>query len=234
MVNTILFDLDNTLLDFNQAESIALTQTLLQLGIHPNETVIRRYSQLNLEQWKLLEQGKLSRSEVKTRRYQLLFDELGVACSAEKAAEIYESLLEVGHYFIDGAEALLRDLSPHYHLYIVTNGTASVQRSRIKSAGLEKYMEGIFISEEIGFNKPGSDFFDHCFAQIPHARRSAAMIVGDSLTSDIQGGINAEIQTVWFNPARLPNDSGILPDYEIYALEELGPLLDRKVQSQRR
>ncbi|WP_369282554.1 YjjG family noncanonical pyrimidine nucleotidase [Oscillibacter sp. GMB15532] len=226
MVNTILFDLDNTLLDFDQAESIALTQTLLQLGIHPNEAIIRRYSELNLAQWKLLEQGKLSRNEVKTRRYRLLFDELGAACSAEKAAEIYESLLKVGHYFIDGAEELLCDLSPRYRLYIVTNGTAIVQKSRIKSAGLEKYLDGVFISEEIGFNKPSRDFFDHCFAQIPNIRRSDAMIIGDSLSSDIQGGINAGIQTVWFNPARLPNDSGILPDYEIYALEELGPLLD--------
>jgi len=87
-------------------------------------------------------------------------------------------------------------------------------------------MEGVFISEEIGFNKPGSDFFDHCFAQIPHVRRNEAIIVGDSLSSDIQGGINAGIKTVWFNPARLPNDSGILPDYEIDALKELGPLLN--------
>lgn len=226
MIDTILFDLDNTLLDFDQAERIALTQTLLRLRIRPSEVILNRYSELNLAQWKLLEQGKLSRSEVKTRRYQILFDELGAACSAGEAAKIYESLLEVGHYFIDGAEELLRILSPRYRLYVVTNGTASVQKSRIKSADIGRYLAGVFISEEIGFNKPSSEFFDDCFAQIPNFRKNASIIVGDSISSDIQGGKNAGIQTVWFNPARLPNDSGVLPDYEIHELKELELLLN--------
>ncbi len=225
MVNTILFDLDNTLLDFNKVEKIALTETLIQLGIHPNEAILNRYSELNLEQWKLLEQGKLSRSEVKTRRYQILFDEFGVERSADKAAKIYESLLGRGHYFMGGAEELLHALSPDYRLYIVTNGTASVQRSRIKSANLENYFEGIFISEDIGFNKPSSDFFHHCFAQIPNFQKQATIIIGDSISSDIQGGKNAGIKTIWFNPTRSSNNSNVLPDYEIFDLKEIELLL---------
>lgn len=225
MIDTILFDLDNTLLDFNKAERIAVTKTLVQLGIEPKEKTLKRYSELNLLQWKLLEQGKLSRNEVKTRRYQLLFHELGVDCSPEKAAKIYESQLAVGHYFVEGAEEVLCALFPHYDLYLVTNGTARVQKSRMKSANLEHYFQNIFISEEIGFNKPQKEYFLACFQQIPNFRKETAVIIGDSLTSDIQGGKNAGIPTIWFNPTHVANESPITPDYEIHHLNEIIPLL---------
>ena len=227
-IRNILFDLDNTLLDFNQAERKALTRTLLQLGIPPEEATLKRYSQLNLAQWKLLEQGKITRSQVKIRRYQLLFDEMGVDCSAEEAAQIYERFLGVGHYFIDGAEDLLESLFPDYRLYLVTNGSASVQKGRLQSAKIERFFRGIFISEEIGFDKPNKAFFDYCFSQIPDFERAETILVGDSLSSDIQGGKNAGIATVWFNPARLDKDPRILPDFEIQSLDELSDLLQRE------
>ena len=224
-VNTVLFDLDNTLFDFNKAERIALSKTLLQLGIEPVDSVLDRFSQLNLAQWKLLEQGKLNRTQVKVRRFQLLFNEMGVHQEAQEAAKIYESLLGIGHFFIDGAEQLLDILSPRYDLYLVTNGTARVQRSRIQSAGLERYLKGIFISEEIGFDKPSLAYFSRCFERIPGFEKQAAVIVGDSLTSDIQGGKNAGIRTIWFHPSHECNHSNIIPDYEIHRLSELPALL---------
>ncbi|WP_230398963.1 YjjG family noncanonical pyrimidine nucleotidase [Novisyntrophococcus fermenticellae] len=226
MIHTILLDLDNTLLDFSKAERIALSNTLKQLGIEPDEHILSRYSELNLAQWKLLEQGKISRNEVKLRRYRLLFDEYKIDCSAEEAARIYENMLGMGHYFIDGAEKLLKELQEQYSLYIVTNGTKSVQTGRIKSAALEKYFQGIFISEDIGFNKPSREFFERCFSGIPDFEKESTVIVGDSLTSDILGGINAGIKTIWFNPEHKINNSDILPDYEIALLNELIPLLD--------
>ena len=221
MLHTILFDLDNTLLDFNKAERIALTKTLRQLGIEPTEDIVKRYSQINLAQWKLLEQGKLTRSQVKCRRYQLLFDEMGVACSPEKAAKIYEGLLGIGHYYIDGAQELLTQLVKEYRLYLVTNGTACVQRNRIQSAELAKYFQDIFISEEIGYNKPSLQYFTYCFEHIPGFQREEAVIVGDSLSSDIQGGKNAGIKTVWFNPAHQINTTPFTPDAEIDSLKKL-------------
>lgn len=227
MIHTILFDLDNTLLDFNKAERAALTKTLLRLGIEPKEATLARYSELNLSQWKLLEQGKLSRSEVKIRRYQLLFDEIGAQCSAAKATELYESMLGIGHYYVEGAEELLHTLSARYRLYLVTNGTASVQRGRIQSADLSKYFEGIYISEDVGFDKPSEEYFRFCFAQIPDFRKEETVIVGDSITADIQGGKNAGIRTVWFNPEQAPNRSDIIPDYEIQNLKDLEGLLSQ-------
>lgn len=200
-IDTILFDLDDTILDFKKAERAALKKTLLELGIEPEERILQRYSEINQAQWKLLELGKLVRSEVKLRRYRLLFEEFGIKESAERAAKIYETQLGIGHYFVDGAEEMLLELSGKCRLYLVTNGTACVQKGRIASAGIGHYFQDIFISEEIGFNKPDREFFERCFAKIPDFRKENTIIVGDSLSSDILGGINAGIQTVWFNPA---------------------------------
>lgn len=226
MIDTILFDMDNTILDFNKAERSALIKTLIQLDIEPAESTLHRYHELNIAQWKLLELGKLTRKEVKLRRYRLLFEELGLKRSAEEAVGIYETFLGQGHYYMEGAEELLQKLSQNYRLYIVTNGTASVQKGRVESAGLKKYVKDIFVSETLGYNKPSKKYFDLCFEQIPDFRRKNTIIVGDSLSSDIQGGINAGLITVWLNTENISNDSEIIPDYEISELSELKRLLN--------
>lgn len=228
MIDTVFLDLDNTIFDFSKAEKIALKKTLETLGVDTSEKTLARYSVLNTAQWKLLEKGEITRQEVKVRRYRLLFEELGTDASAEEAAALYESLLGIGHYFMEGAEELLNELKGKYRLYLATNGTASVQKGRIASASLERYFDGIFISEEIGYNKPDKAYFEACFAEIPDFVKEKAVIVGDSLTSDIQGGINAGIRTVWFNPKGEPGDGAIVADAEIRSLLELPELLDRQ------
>lgn len=224
MVKNILFDLDDTLFDFHKAERIALTKALLQLGIEPKEETLARYSELNQAQWKRLEKGEITREQVKLRRYQLLFAELGVDASPAEATAFYETQLGIGHYFMDGAELLLKTLFPDYRLYLVSNGTAKVQHSRIESAGIARYFKEIFISQEIGCNKPSRRFFEHCFAKIPDFKADETIIVGDSLSSDIQGGKNMGIGTVWFNPAGAAADA-VQPDHVIRRLEELPQLL---------
>ncbi len=224
MVKTVLFDLDNTLLDFNQAEKTALSKTLLHFDITPDEATLKRYSELNLAQWKLLELGKLTREEVKLRRFELLFQEKNFDVSAAEAAKLYETLLAQGHCFMDGAEELLETLFGTYQLYIVTNGTLSVQKGRLKSSGIRKYFEDIFISEEVGYNKPSIEYFDCCFSKIPNFSKDTTVIIGDSLTSDIQGGINAKIRTIWFNPNHEAAEE-IHPDYEFDSLRQLPDLL---------
>ena len=226
MVDTLLFDLDNTLLDFNQAERIAVSKTLKHFNIDSEEAVLKRYSELNQIQWKLLEQGKISRDQVKLRRFQILFNELETNASAGEAALMYETLLAYGHYFMDGAEELLKTLYGKYRLFLVTNGTLSVQKGRLKSAGISRYFENIFISEELGYNKPSIEYFDCCFSKIPDFHKKTAVIIGDSLTSDIQGGINAGIRTIWFNPGH-DKAIGIIPDYEFDNLRKLPELLSK-------
>ncbi len=230
MITNLLFDLDNTILDFDQAERNALRHTLLALGIEPSDAILKRYHEINQAQWKLLEQGKITRSQLKVTRYQLLFREFHLDCSPKEAAHLYESRLGIGHYFVDGALELIRELYGSYRLHLCTNGTSKVQKSRIKSAGLEPYFENIFISEDIGFDKPSIQYFQFCFNRIPDFDRKKALIVGDSLSSDIQGGIQAGLKTVWFNPSRMPASLNITPDYEIDRIRDLLAVLKKEAE----
>lgn len=225
MLSKLLFDLDNTLLDFDKAERIALTRALSALSLEPTDHLLDRYNKINLAQWKLLEKGELDRDAVKLRRFLLLFEEFGIDREAKEAAHLYEGFLGEGHYFMDYAEELLQKLSGEYQIYIVTNGTAHVQKGRIASAGIRNYVEDVFISEEIGANKPSKEYFDRCFERIPGFDRNEAVMIGDSLTSDILGGINAGIRTIWFHPEGEVNGTEIIPDYEITDLRELPDLL---------
>lgn len=227
MIRNVLFDLDDTLFDFHKAEKIALTKTLVHFGIDPTEETLALYSTINAAHWKRLELGEISREEVKVGRYRELFKTIGIECDPVKATAYYESMLAIGHYFMPGAPELLEELYRKYRLYIVSNGTAKVQEGRIGSSGIAKYMDGIFISQILGANKPDKQFFDICFAEIPDFSLSETVIIGDSLSSDIKGGINAEITTVWFNPKRIENDSDIKPDYTIKELSEVPGLLSQ-------
>lgn len=226
MIDTLLFDLDNTLLDFDKAEANALTKALWDAGITVTEEMLSRYNKINLAQWKLLEQGKMTREEVKIRRFKLLFQEFDIKISPEDVAKHYQTYLGQGHYFIEGAEEVLEKLSTKYRIYVVTNGTLSVQRGRLESSGIKKYLQGIFISEEIGYNKPSVEYFNKCFTQIPDFKKENTVIIGDSLSSDIQGGINAGIKTIWFHrPQDLTKNSQPKPDYEIKSLKSLLKML---------
>ena len=154
-----------------------------------------------------------------------MFEELGVSVEAGLAEDMYENLLCIGHYFMPGAEELLETLHGKYHLYICSNGSKKVQDSRIASSGIAKYFDGIFVSEEMGLNKPDKRYFEACFAQIPDFKRESSIMVGDSLTSDIKGAHNAGLRSVWFNPAHKAMTGDAAPDYEIDALEKLPVLL---------
>ena len=222
----LFFDLDDTLLDFHKAEAWALRQALRRSGVEPTDAIAARYSEINQSQWELLEEQKITRQQVLVRRFQLLFQELGVNASCEKTQECYENMLAKGHDFMPGAQELLETLKGKYEMYLVSNGTAMVQDARLRDSGMEQYFEGIFISERVGVDKPQKEFFDRSFAAIPVFDPGQAMIIGDSLTSDIRGGNNAGVQTCWYNPKHKPRRADIHVDYEISELMELPKLLD--------
>ena len=227
MIKYVFLDLDDTILDFHRAEAVALKRTLTHMGIAPTDATAARYSEINDAQWKLLEKGVLTRAEVKLRRFQLLFEELGVEVDAEAARRYYEEQLGVGHYFLPGAEALLQALHGRYRLFIMSNGTTAVQKGRIESAGIAPLFEAIFLSEQIGFVKPQREFFDTCFATIDGFDPREAILFGDSLSSDIQGGRNAGILTCWFNPHGKAQDPAIRPDFEVSTLDAFPRLLEQ-------
>lgn len=227
MLRNIFLDLDDTILDFRKAEKAALEKTLLKIGVEPTGGILSRYSEINLQQWKRLERGEIDRATVKTGRYRLLFEEYGIDFAANKATHIYEGFLGQGHFFLDGAQDMLESLYGRYRLYISSNGTYNVQKGRIKSADIAKYFDDIFISELIGANKPSKEFFDKACEKIENFSADETLIVGDSLTSDIQGGKNAGFITVWFNHnGEKSNNTDILPDYEIHRLAQLPPLVE--------
>ena len=226
MFEILFLDLDDTILDFHKAERIAIAKTIRQFGVEPTEEVLTIYHHINKRHWEMLEQGILNREQVKVQRFGALFRELGLDVDAPACALAYEHNLSIGHYFLPGAEEAVESLSKKYRLFLASNGTAKVQAGRMTSANLYRFFEQVFVSEEIGFNKPSPDYFEACFAQIPDFDKRKTLMVGDSLTSDMKGANNAGIAACWVNAAGGPRRPDIHIDYEIKGLCELEGLLN--------
>ena len=228
MIQTVLMDLDDTIFDFLRCEREALAASLRDFGIPPEDAVLSAYSAINLAQWKLLEQGKITRDALSVRRFAILAERFGLSFSPEAMTAHYDARLAESCFLADGAADVLADLSRHYALYAATNGSAHIQHSRIKRSGIGRFLSDVFISEEIGANKPEAAFFARCFAEIPEFNRQTAVMVGDSLTSDIRGGKNAGLQTVWLcHDSQEQPDSDNTPDAVIHSLTELPTILEK-------
>ena len=226
MIEYLFLDLDDTILDFAQAERVAIARTLTAFGIEPSPAVIARYSHHSECYWRRMEKGELTRAQVRVGRFAALMAELGVDCDVEAVSRAYTENLAVGHWFMPGAEEAVERLSKKYRLFLASNGSAEVQKGRMTSANLYRFFEQSFVSEEMGAAKPSKAYFDAAFARIPGFDPAKAVMAGDSLTSDIQGGINAGIRTVWVNTQNREPRADIVPDYEIASLSELEALLD--------
>ena len=226
MFEYLFLDLDDTILDFQKAEHVALSKTLESFGLNPTQEVLTRYNKINKAHWEALERKEMTRDQVLLGRFQMLFREFSVDADPEKVARSYEHNLGIGHWFLPGAEEAVTALSKKYKLYLASNGTASVQKGRMTSANLYRFFEKVFVSQEIGANKPSPEYFERCFAQIPGFDKAKAISVGDSLTSDILGGQNAGIATCWVNPNHKERRPDIRVDYEIEALSQLEGLLE--------
>ena len=220
--NTILFDADNTILDFDKAEFEALRRAFADHGIEIDQNLVDIYRKNNIELWQQLEKGLVTKQYVLNNRFINTAKDLQLDCDILAISRLYEEYLHQGFYVIEGAENVLQGLiDMGATLYIVTNGVLSIQNARMKGSGVGKYFKARFVSEEIGFPKPQIEYFNHCFAHIDNFDKSQTIIVGDSLTSDIQGGINAGIDSCWYNPKHQENNRGITPTYQISALEQL-------------
>ena len=226
MYEFLLLDMDDTILDFKKAEEVALKKTLRSFALEPTDEVCARYSQINQSYWEMLERKEITRERLKVQRFGDLFREYGIDIDSALCAKRYVENLSQGHYFMPGAEEAVHRLSEKYKLYLVSNGATDVQMSRLESAGIGKYFQKVFISQQVGVDKPDKLFFDRCFEKIPQLDKAKTMIVGDSLTSDILGGRNAGIATCWINPTKKPARRDIPADYEIEALGQLEALLE--------
>ena len=231
MIKYIFLDLDDTILDFHRSEAVALKKTLQALNVDPTDEVIARYSAINLAHWQALERRELTREQVLIGRFRQLFEELSMNVSPNVAQSLYEKNLSQSHFFMDGAPRLLMSLFGKYQLYIASNGTTVVQKSRIASSGIARYFKGIFLSQELDADKPQIEFFERATRGIEGYDPRQAIILGDSLTSDIQGGINAGMHTCWFNP-RHRERGDITPEFEITDLAEFDTVLQKLNEKQ--
>ena len=226
---TLLFDIDDTLLDFKAAEHFAISTLMTELSVEASETNVQTYSRINQSYWEEFEKGLIAKDVLVARRFETFFALHDLTVDGSEMDGKFRNYLEQSHHFIPGTIALLDALKPTYSLYATTNGVARTQHRRIKDSGLIHYFQDIFVSEETGHQKPTKEYFDYVFARIPNFSPKETLIIGDSLTSDILGGINAGIDTCWFNPNQSPNPfTHIKPTYEITSLAELQVLLEKE------
>ncbi|MFS0784274.1 YjjG family noncanonical pyrimidine nucleotidase [Bacillus sp. 1P06AnD] len=223
---TLLFDVDDTLLDFGAAEQTALRSLFDHQQLLFTSEMESRYKEINQGLWRLFEQGEIGRDEVVHTRHSSLFREFGREVDGVLMEKVYRGFLEQGHQLMNGAMELISELNQQqYDLYIVTNGVSSTQNRRLRDSGLFPLFKDIFVSEATGFQKPMKEYFDYVFARIPDFREEQGLIIGDSLSADIKGGQAAGLDTCWFNPKMKANDTEIVPTYEIHSLEELYAIL---------
>lgn len=183
------------------------------------------YKTINSQLWRAFELGEIDKQTVTDTRFSRLFDVYGKQVDGKQMGDLYREFLAQGHDLLGNSKEIIAELADKYALYIVTNGVAKTQQQRLDNAQLTPFFKEIFVSEAIGYQKPMPAYFEHVFARIPQIDLSRTMIIGDSLASDIQGGNQAGIDTVWLKPAGTSNTSSIQPTYEINRLEELFAIL---------
>jgi len=217
-----LFDADNTLLDFSASERDAFKNLMSKYGYSHDEEMKKKYDTINHGLWKQFEHGEITKDEVVFTRFGRLFEQEGIIHDGVEFEKEYQTALSVGHDVIDGAYEVLEELRRRgKKIYIVTNGVSTTQHKRLHESHIEEMVDGVFVSEEVGYQKPDKEFFNHVFSHIEYINREKTLIIGDSLTSDILGGNKAGIKTCWFNPFSQENDTVAKVDYEIKKLSEL-------------
>lgn len=219
--STLLFDIDDTILDFQSSEKQALKKLFNHLHQPLTTTMANYYQQLNVTLWQRYERGEIARADLLNQRFTLFFHHFGEDVDGIATERIYRQYLAEGHQPMPGAPSLLADLSRDYELYIITNGIAQTQIRRIREAGFAPYFRQLFISEQIGAQKPSQAFFKSVAHQIDHFKKADTLVIGDSLTSDILGAANYGLDSVWFNPHHLVNQTPTTPTYEIDRLNQL-------------
>jgi YjjG family noncanonical pyrimidine nucleotidase len=226
-IKAILWDIDGTLLNFQAAEKYAIRACFARFGLGQcSDEMLADYSTINHSYWQRLERGELTKPQVLEGRFLEFFSKYGIdtGCAAAFNAQ-YQISLGDTFCFHEGGLETVQALQGKVKQYAVTNGTRIAQERKLKGSGLAELLDGVFISEILGVEKPGIGFFQQVWEQIGTYAPDEVMIVGDSLTSDIQGGNNAGILCCWFNPAGKPAPENLRIDYNIQTLSQILDLI---------
>ena len=224
----LLFDLDHTLLDFDAAEDVALSHLLKEEGVEDIQAYKDYYVPMNKTLWKDLELKKITKQELVNTRFAKLFAHFGIEKDGAYLAERYQFFLAQQGQIFSGAIELLDTLTERgYELYAATNGITYIQTGRLEQSGIAPFFKEIFISEQLHTQKPDAAFYEKIGTRIPNFDKHHALMIGDSLSADIQGGNNAGIDTVWYNPDHLENKTQAQPTYEVHSYEDLLDCLEK-------
>ena len=223
MIDMVLWDVDGTLLDFDAAERAAIRTLFAEFGLGEcTDGMLARYSAINVSFWQRLERNELTKAEILVGRFVQFFNEYGIDARVAPAFnDRYQLALGDTIVFRDDSPAVVRALRGRVKQYAVSNGTVAAQTKKLDRSGLGALMDGVFLSERLGVEKPNRRFFEQVFSAIRPASLSSVLIVGDSLTSDIRGGMNAGIKTCWYNPEKKPVPQGYRVDFVIGDLREV-------------
>ncbi len=221
----LLFDADHTLFDFQKSEYFALKEALEFYSLPSSDEVIERYSVINVKYWKMLERGEIDKKSLMLARFVEFAREYGFEDKAEALSDLYMSNLAHEAHLFDGALEMVEELSKKYRLFIITNGVKSTQDGRFGISPITKYFEKIFISEVIGAEKPHKEFFNAVENGIDGYCREKAIVIGDSLSSDIKGAINSGIDCIWFNPIKKEAPKGWDITYTVSNFDEILEIL---------
>ena len=222
MKDILLVDLDNTILDFDKAEEYALSKVFSKYEIINSKENQDKYYSINIEYWKKYELHLIEREQLLSQRFEDFFSLFGIKIDGKEVNDYYFSYLSQGCYYVKNSlEFLMKAKEMNMTILIASNGVGSVQKPRIEKSGLKKYFDKIYLSEEIGYNKPDIEFFNSILSDYPYKNRM--VMIGDSLSSDIQGGKNFGITTIWYNPNHKESN---LPDYQVDNLLDIFKVLE--------
>ena len=223
----LLFDADDTILDFHAAQQFALTKTLNEADIPATPENLAIYDEINKSLWRELEKGNIRRETIALRRFELFFEACGIQKDVSKIAFAYTEHLKKCYHIVAFADDVLDYFfKKEVPMYVITNGTKDIQISRLYGSGLSRFFYRCFISEEVGAAKPQKAFFDYVTSHIPDFVREEALVIGDSLSSDILGGYNAGIDTCYINRKQKPLDGTVTPTYVIDSILQLPKIIE--------
>lgn len=221
----VLLDLDNTLIDFNECARHSIINSFKKHGFTYTDDVFKTFITENVKIWKRLERGEITKADLRADRWNIILGKLGIDYDGTIIEEEFENGVAQGAYAVEGAYELLDYLYPKYELYIVSNGFRFVQESRLKIGDFRKYFKDIFLSEDIGVQKPAKEFFDYCFKKLEIPPKEDVILIGDSLSADIIGGLNYGIDCIWFNKNGDELSENIKPTYIVNKLKDIEKIL---------
>lgn len=223
MKKIIFMDIDDTLLDFNKCSKVSIIQSCEKFNIEYKDLFYTTFLRINDSLWKQIERNEITKEELFSVRWAKIFEELHVNFDGPTFENEFISRLDFIAEPVDGAKELLLYLSKKADIYLTTNAPYSQQESRLKIAHLLQYTKKIYASGNIGYAKPDIRFFEYCMKDID-AKKEDIIIIGDSYTADIQGGLNSGIDTLWFNPKNM-DCLGKKPTYEVSCLLDICDIL---------